>query len=117
MPQIIFSQNQEKNPTLDGLESYLYETLKPVKPRHEFIEGLKGRVVVEPTKNRSPINPFQTTLFIAAGVISSVIIIITGIRATITLLDTIKILRLSRYQSKRQVLSPAREPLNPISSP
>ena len=117
MPQIIVSQNHANNPTLQGLESYLYETLKPVKPRHEFIEGLKGRVVVETNKNRSPSNPLQTTLIIAVGVISSVIILITGIRAALTLLDSIKILRLSRYQAKRQLVTPVRDTLKPLSSP
>jgi hypothetical protein len=98
---------------MTSLESYLRHTMEPVHPRREFIQGLRGRLI-------SPVNPqianrnvvrvdshgeggIVSVVLILAGVLGSVIILITGIIATRSLMDIIKLNRQHSYHAGSKV--------------
>ena len=73
-----------------GAEEYLYATLKPVRPRPEFVQGLSRRL-------RGPMPPIKTSLqglrnviLLTAGILSGLVFVITGVRALLLLLGRIK---------------------------
>lgn len=98
-----FPWRRRKNADLEdliGLEEYLDESLLPVKPRQAFVAGLGSRLMTEPELQLPSISPvLQYTLLGALGFFSGVIIIMTGIRATITLLGTLGLLSQLRKRS------------------
>lgn len=79
--------------TLVKLENYLDETLVPVKPNTAFISGLHGRLLTAPEPQLPSMPPaLQYTILGVLGLFSGIIIITTGIRATITILGALGIL-------------------------
>ena len=82
------------------LEDYLDEALIPVEPSAAFVSGLKGRLlsVPEPQLPSMPLS-LQYTLLGALGLFSGILIIVTGIRATVTLLGALGILSQLRKRS------------------
>jgi hypothetical protein len=85
---------------LAGLEDYLEESLLPVRPRQAFVAGLKNRLIMAPEPQLPSIPPvLQFTLLGALGIFSGLLIIITGIRATITLLGALGLLSQLRKRS------------------
>ena len=85
-----YSDTQEE---LSGAEAYLSATLKPVKPRPEFVQGLGGRLRGPVPPIKTSLRALQSTLLLTAGVISSLVIVITGVRVFVLLMDRIKPLR------------------------
>ena len=75
------------------LEVNLDNALIPVKPRSAFVSGLQGRLLSLP-EPQLPAMPsaIQYLLLGFVGVLGGVLIILTGIRATLTLLGAIGIL-------------------------
>jgi hypothetical protein len=75
------------------LENYLQEVLVPVSPRLSFVSGLKERLLEAPVPRLSSMpKGLQYTLLGALGVASGLLIIVTGIRATVTLLAALGLL-------------------------
>lgn len=78
---------------LSGAEEYLYATLKPVKPRPEFVQGLRGRLKGPVPPIKTSLRALQSVIFLTAGVISSLVILITGVRVLVLLMDRVKAMR------------------------
>lgn len=88
---------------LAQLEAGLEQALVPVGPRRAFVSGLKGRLMAAPEPHVPSMSPaLQYTLLGALGLFSGIIILVTGIRATVTLLGAIGLLS--------QLKKPARLP-------
>jgi len=87
------SSKKVEDESFQELEYYLRTVLKPVEPRADFVSDLGARLAGAPyTKQRLPVR-LQYALLAAAGLISSLIIVITGIRATLTLLGAMGLMR------------------------
>jgi len=75
----------DKELELDEIESYLESTLIQISPRSEFVNELKGRLINNQQRQYSVSRRVKIVLFTGAGLISSLLLIITGIRATANL--------------------------------
>ena len=79
--------------TITEMEDYLDDTLIPVKPSPTFISGLRDRLLVAPEQQLASMPPaLQYTLLGVLGVFSGIIILVTGVRAMVTLWGAIGIL-------------------------
>jgi len=81
------------NSSLDDFEFYLSETLTPINPNPVFVYELKQRLVGSKIKNNNRTKILRYSVFGTAGVISSLILIVTSIRTVITVMGTIRMLR------------------------
>jgi hypothetical protein len=99
----------ERELDIESLEAYLNTLLGPVKPRQEFVQGLRGRL--ESTVSHTPKDQPQvqvssvqlggstSLLLILAGLVGSLILLVTGIRATLSLFEAVKSIRHRGQQS------------------
>lgn len=94
---------------LKNLEAYLLNTLGPVKPRQEFVQGLRGRLEhsTYPQANKQnsirvkavPQRGSNAIFLFLAGLAASLVLLITGIKATLSIVEAIKSLRQDNHQS------------------
>ena len=82
------------------LEYYLRTILRPVEPKADFVADLGARLAHEPGKESYLPFKLQYALLAVAGLISSTIIVITGIRATLTLLGAMGLMRHIKGQAQ-----------------
>jgi hypothetical protein len=78
------------------MERYLQSSFSPVAPRPDFVSGLKTRLVAESKEVYSRSTVLQYVLLSLAGVLTSVLLILAGVRAVLTLLGVLGILRQMR---------------------
>lgn len=89
---------------LQELESNLREILQPVVPTQDFVADLKKRLLRYPRWKIALPGMLKSIMLVSAGLFSGVIILVTGIRAIVTILGTFKILRQIKTQvNKKQV--------------
>ncbi len=89
-----------RSPDLRELEVYLGASLRPVKPRPEFISSARRKLAdPQPTGIHLP-KSVQFTLFAFLGVLSSLVILIAGIRAIITLIQAMHMGRNLQHQAE-----------------
>jgi len=99
--------DQEKE--IKKLEAYLLNTLSPVKPRQEFVQGLRGRLecaTYPQSHHQNDVqvrairrNGAQSVLLFLAGLVASLILLITGIKATLSIVEAIKSVRQRNYRA------------------
>jgi len=89
-----------------GIEDYLYSALYPVNPSSTFVQSLRSRLMDAPEPVNRSKEIMQYSLLGLAGVLSGIIIIVTGIRATVTILGALGLLRQARNRSNRQRPAP-----------
>ena len=89
------------------LETYLDAALHPIKPGVEFVGELRARLVEAPLAKPNSALLFQYVLLAMAGLLSSMIIIITGIRAVVTILGALGLLRRNRNRVNKETVAPA----------
>jgi hypothetical protein len=87
---------------MDKFEAYLDDTIIPVSPREEFVAGLRQKLVKSKSRSTNRRKILQYGVLGTAGVLSSLILVATSIKATITLIGAIRILRNS-VQSEQAV--------------
>jgi hypothetical protein len=86
---------------LNYLERYLDRTLQPVIPRAEFVDTLRDKLnrvelqAEEDILNKEP-RALHYALLGGAGILSSLLLLITGIRAVVTLIGAIGALKQMR---------------------
>jgi hypothetical protein len=76
-----------------SLEQFLGRVFQPVKPRNEFIQGLEKRLKSAPSTQVKSGGSFRSIFFILIGVIGGFILIAASIKATLSLIETLRILR------------------------
>lgn len=79
--------------SLRHIEKLLQETLKPVPLRAEFVEALRHKLDTEVIPARLSWFPLGYIAVILASVISMALLLIVGIRAVVTLLVTLGLIR------------------------
>jgi len=89
---------------LQVLESNLREILQPVVPTPDFMDDLKKRLLRYPRWKIALPGMLKSIMLVSAGLFSGVIILVTGIRAIVTIFGAFKILRQIKTQvNKKQV--------------
>jgi hypothetical protein len=78
------------------MERFLQTSFSPVAPRPDFVSGLKTRLAVESKKVYSRSTVLQYVLLSLAGVVTSALLILAGVRAVVTLLGLLGILHQMR---------------------
>ena len=88
------------------LEHRLSGVLQPIKPRQEFVKGLRQRIdVLHKPSVVGHLSFFQFLFVILAGVFSSIILVVVGTRALQSLLATLGILDTTRPKRTARVSS------------
>lgn len=95
--------NEANRMELVHLEGYLGRTLQPVTPRAEFVDALRdklSRVDLQAEENLLEKGPraLHLALLGGAGILSSLLLVITGIRAVIALVGAIGAIKQMRQQ-------------------
>lgn len=86
---------------LEEFEAYLSSALTPVKVRVGFVNDLKQKLVASKSARIDKRKALKYGVFGTAGVISTLILLATSIRAVIALLGAIRVLR--RGEEEHQV--------------
>ena len=94
---------KENYDDLADLEAYLEATLNPITPRPAFVNSL-GIRLMEATFSEPSVP--QYVFLAVAGVISGIIIVVTGIRAAITILGALGIVRSLKGQIRQERAGP-----------
>jgi hypothetical protein len=89
-------------PGVMKMERYLQTTISPVAPRPDFVSGLKSRLNQESRRIYSRSTVLQYVLLSLAGVVTSVLLILAGVRAVVTLLGVLGILLQMRGQGSEK---------------
>ncbi|MBT6151977.1 MAG: hypothetical protein HOH75_08300 [Chloroflexi bacterium] len=91
-------QKKNKFVNLTELEAKLDAVLQPVKMRQEFISELRQTLMGKTKKQKFSIKNVdpKTSWLIFGGVLSSVMIIFSGIRAVIALLGAIGLIQINK---------------------
>ena len=67
---------------LDAIEAHLAGTLKPVAPRKDFVQHLRGRIHLPPRDEIADrLRDWRTLLLVFGGVFSGALVILTVARA------------------------------------
>jgi hypothetical protein len=95
---------------LNNLEGYLDRALQPVTPRAEFVHTLRdklSRVEIKAEKDILEKEPraLHFALLGGAGILSSLLLVITSVRAVIALIAALKQIR-QRLEVKPSVTAP-----------
>ena len=101
-----FWRTRQQDEDLSELESYLDAFYQPITPRPIFVDDLKARLLGTPIPVALSLGTRNYVFLILAGVVSSVILIITGIRATMTVLGALGIIRVMRAELDQKQPSP-----------
>lgn len=102
--------SQQKQAELAGLETYLSATLQPVRPRAEFVNGLQQRLLHPVVEERPALSRAQYIILGVAGTLTSLVLVITGVKATISILGKLGVLdqiKLHMQQRNASRLHPA----------
>jgi hypothetical protein len=75
------------------LESFLTNALQPVKPRAEFVSTVKSHIAQPDVRYKTELNKQETLILVVAGVSSSVLLLLAGIRAIYFLIFAYRTLR------------------------
>lgn len=86
-------------------ELCLQAALRPVSPRAQFVDGLRSKLAEPISEPKSKPGPLQYTLWTVAGILSSILLVATGIRATKALMAGMK-------NVKQQVAGPVQTEAN-----
>jgi hypothetical protein len=87
---------------LPDLEAYLQATLRPVKPRTAFVSDLGARLSkVHPAVRATP-PILKYTVLAIAGAVSGAVILVTGVRAAVTVLGALGLLLAFREQARQK---------------
>jgi len=87
------ARHSDAQEELSDAEAYLSATLTPVRPRPEFVQGLRGRLSGPIPPISTSLRALQSTILLTAGIISSLVILMTGVRVFVLLVDRVKTMR------------------------
>ena len=90
---------------LQDLDSNLREIFQPVVPSTVFVADLKKSLLRYPRWKITLPDMLKSIMLVSAGLVSGVLILVTGIRAIVTILGTFKILRQIKTQVNNKQVS------------
>jgi len=77
---------------LSKFEKRLQSVLRPIIPNHNYVENLRARLQGAPQVRKNKSNFLRYSVLGFAGVLSSAILIVTGVRAALTFIGAIGII-------------------------
>jgi hypothetical protein len=105
MKTMFINRFRKQNGDLQEIEAYLEQAFQPVEPRLAYISSLKGRLLAaQPKKTASPAL-LKYSLWGLAGLVSSIVIVVAGVRATILLLSALGVLRYAQDRAQQEPAS------------
>lgn len=90
---------------LQQLELNLREIFPPVVPSTVFVSDLKKSLLKYPRWKIAIPDLLKSIMLVSAGLVSGLLILVTGIRAIVTILGTFKILRQIKTQVNNKQIS------------
>lgn len=78
---------------LAALETYLQSQLHPVSPSPEFLYTLRNQMMVGEVPVEQALRNSRKVFFAVAGLISSILLVIGGVRAIIKMIEAIQGMR------------------------
>jgi ribose/xylose/arabinose/galactoside ABC-type transport system permease subunit len=90
---------------LQYLDYNLREIFRPVVPSPIFVADLKKSLLRYPRWKIALPGTLKSIMLVSAGLVSGVLILVTGIRAIVTILGTFKILRQIKSQVNNKQVS------------
>jgi len=100
----------ERDTDFSDIEADLRDFLKPVEPRPSFVSESRIRLVRASLQKRSHWMMIQLVLLVIAGLTSSLLILVVGVRAVITLIGMLGMINLAREQSSQKRSISVRSP-------
>jgi hypothetical protein len=85
-----------------SIESYLGLALQPIQPRATFVTGLKSKLETEALTRRPGLSLLQYIIIALIGISSSLLLIMTGVRALAAILGAFSLLRLISSQTHKK---------------
>lgn len=107
IPGVFALRRQIDDHEVSEIEAYLDAALHPVDPRTSFVVDLRKRLMQEPNYEKRPNLTARYAILGFAGVISGLILFVTGLRAILTLLGALGLLRQSRNQTAQKGVATA----------
>jgi hypothetical protein len=100
----------EEDQELIDLEMRLQETLVPVAPRAEFVEGLRRNLLIqfsgiELLAPADQNNNLQTGLLITGGILGGIFVVLAGVRGIVSLIGIVGLLISLLKQETQQPVS------------
>jgi hypothetical protein len=77
----------------ENVEPILDRALRPVVPRPEFVGGLRKQLAIQPQPVKSGPSAWQYLLWVGAGLVSGVVLIVAGLRAATALLVALGVIQ------------------------
>lgn len=102
-------QKKNKSINLSVLETRLDAVLKPVKLRPDFMTELRQSLIGKPKKklfSLKNVDP-KTSWLVFGGVLSSVMIVFSGIRVVIAVLGALGLIQLNKKMEEKSTNKPA----------
>jgi hypothetical protein len=98
---------------LNNLEGYLDRAMQPVTPRAEFVDALRDKLTRVEIKAEDDIlekepRALHMALLGGAGILSSLLLVITGVRAVVALIGAIGALK--QMRQRLEVKTPVTAP-------
>lgn len=87
------TMNLDIDSEVELLESYMSKAFAPVRPRDEFIQGLRDRIARTENQKSVEANQTQFLPLILIGFLGGLLIIVTAIRAISSIIEAFQLLR------------------------
>jgi len=94
-----------------SIETYLGMALQPIQPRATFVTGLKSKLETEALTKRPGLSLSQYFIIAVIGICSSILLILTGVRAVAAVLGALSFIHLTSNQAQKKdsvTIAPAR---------
>ncbi len=87
-----------------AIEARLSGVLQPIKPRREFVRGLRQRIQIahQPAIIQSSTN-LQFILIALVSVVSGIVLVVMGVRALLSLLTALGVIHADRQMRRGRV--------------
>jgi hypothetical protein len=92
----------------ENVEPILDRALRPVVPRPEFVGGLRKQLAIQAPPVKSGPSAWQYLLWVGAGLVSGVVLILAGLRAATALLVALGVI-----QQVKKIQQPSDSSLRP----
>jgi hypothetical protein len=84
-------------------EGYLNSVFQPIHPRVAFVGNLKEQLMVAPIpEDNEAVNVMQYFFLAVAGVLSGLVLVAASVRAVVTILATLRLLRNIKTQGRQK---------------
>jgi anti-sigma-K factor RskA len=102
MKTMFINRFRKQNSNLQEIEAHLEKTFQPVEPRPAYVSSLKSRLLAAQADKASSPAWLKYSLWGLAGLVSSVVVVVAGVRAAILLLSALGVLRYAQDRAQQE---------------